>query len=193
MATSKREFIIEYMAKTDKPTPINLTNHTYFNLSGMRDETILNHELWINSDAFTELGANFIPTGQIKELNKYLDFRIQKKIGYDIEKTLGGYDHNYVLKKTPFHEPKARLYEPKSGRVMEVFTNQPGLQFYTGNFLDGSIKGKKGIRYKRHAGLCLETQHFPDSPHHPQFPNTILYPGELFQSKTVYRFTTKRT
>jgi aldose 1-epimerase len=189
--SSRRELILDYKAVADRPTPVNLTNHTYFNLSGMKVETILEHELWINSEAFTEINSNLIPTGRILPLNESLDFRLQKKIGRDISKIQGGYDHNYILKEGSIFDPKVRLYDPFSGRVMEVFTTEPALQFYSGNFLDGTILGKKGVRYLKHAGLCLETQHFPDSPHYPHFPNTILRPGETFRSQTIYKFGTK--
>lgn len=187
--TAGRDFVIDYKATTDRPTPINFTNHSYFNLSGGKSETILDHELWINSQAITYVDKDLTPTGKIIEVNKDFDFREHKRIGKDIEHVHGGYDHNYILFDVPIYDPKARLVEPVSGRMMEVFTTEPGLQFYSGNFLDGSIQGKNGQRYFKHAGLCLETQHFPDSPNHPEFPNTILSPDSPYYSKTIYKFT----
>lgn len=187
--TRGRELVIDYKAVTDRPTPINLTNHSYFNLGGVHRETILDHELWINADAITAVDGNLIPTGELLSTRDAFDFREHKRIGIDITKVPAGYDHNYVLNHAPLYDPKARLIDPDSGRMMEVFTTEPGLQFYSGNFLDGTLKGKNEVHYKKHHGLCLETQHFPDSPNHPHFPSTILTPEGPYFSKTIYKFT----
>lgn len=184
-----RELIIDYRATTDKATPLNLTNHSYFNLGGKNAETILDHELWINADHYTVVTGDLIPTGDIFSVIGAKDFREHKAIGKDIGHINGGYDHNYVLNEAPLFDPKARLYHPASGRTLEVFTTEPGLQLYSGNQLDGSLRGKSGIKYHQYHGLCLETQHFPDSPNHAHFPDTILKPGDVFTSKTIYRFS----
>lgn len=186
--TNGRELIIDYRATTDKPTHINLTNHSYFNLGGINSESILDHELWINADHFTAVNDDLIPTGEIFTVKGTKDFREHKKIGADIFSIPGGYDHNYILNEAPIFDPKARLFHPATKRTMEVLTTEPGLQFYSGNFLDGSLKGKNGVFYQKHQGLCLETQHFPDSPNHPNFPSTLLKPDEVFTSKTIYKF-----
>jgi aldose 1-epimerase len=185
---------IDYVATADKATPINLTNHCYFNLSAGTDSTILDHELKLNADKFTPVNDKLIPTGKIDDVKGTpMDFTTAKKIGKDIASVTGGYDHNWVLNKTGDRpEMIASLYHPVSGRYMEVFTTQPSIQFYTGNFLDGSLKDTRGgTKYVQHAGLCLETQHFPDSPNQPSFPNTILKPGETYHQTTVYKFSTK--
>jgi aldose 1-epimerase len=187
--SQSRELVIDYRATTDQQTPINLTNHTYFNLAGTTTNSILDHELWINADHYTAVDKDLTPTGEIFSAKGAKDFREHKKIGQDIEHINGGYDYNYVLNDAPLFDPKARLYHHASGRTLEVFTTEPGLQFYSGNFLDGSIRGKEGIPYQKYHGLCLETQHFPDSPNHSNFPTTILKPGEAFTSKTIYRFS----
>ncbi len=188
--SNRCELVIDYHAVTDAKTIINLTNHTYFNLGDGCEKNILEHELWINANFYTEVRNNLIPTGNILEVNGPNDFRKQKKIGKDIGKTPTGYDHNYVLNEGPLYCPKARLIHEKSGRMMEVFTTEPGMQFYSGNLLDGTLLGKNNTYYQRHQGLCLETQHFPDSPNHPNFPSTELNPGEIFKSKTIYKFCT---
>lgn len=188
-----QELIISYEATTTKPTPINLTQHMYFNLSGSFQKNILDHELWINAETYTEVNKDLIPKGIYMSVEGAMDFRRQKKIGRDLDKVSGGYDHNYCLNDVPLRDPKARLVHEMSGRMMEVFTTEPGLQFYSGNFLDGSIKGKQDIPLQKHAGLCLETQHYPDSPNHSHFPTTILNPGDKFLSETVYKFTTLRS
>jgi aldose 1-epimerase len=192
----------DYEATTDAPTPVNLTQHSYFNLSGDPHGDILGHVVTINADAFTPVDSTLIPTGEIKSVQGTpFDFRTPHAIGERIDQTdpqlkLGpGYDHNFVLarKDTSFTqlEPAATVYEPKSGRVMEVSTTQPGLQFYSGNFLDGTLTGKGGIAYQHRTGFAMETQHFPDSPNQPKFPSTILRPGQTYHSETVYRFSTR--
>ncbi|HEX8315486.1 MAG TPA: aldose epimerase family protein [Flavisolibacter sp.] len=185
---------IDYTATTDKATPVNLTSHCYFNLSAGADSTILNHQLEIAADKFTPVNAQLIPTGKIEDVKGGpMDFTTAKAVGRDIQKVEGGYDHNWVLNKSGNNlERVAGLYEPNSGRFMEVLTTEPGLQFYSGNFLDGTLTNTKGgQRYPKHAALCLETQHFPDSPNQPSFPNTILKPGETYRHTTVYKFSTK--
>jgi aldose 1-epimerase len=191
--TAANELKIDYTATTDKPTPVNLTNHSYFNLSAGKDSTILDHELMLNANQYTEANSKLIPTGKLPEVkNTPMDFTSPKRIGNDIAKVEGGYDHNWVLnKKNNGAELIGSLYHPGSGRFMEIFTSQPGIQFYTGNFLNGTLTGKGGIKYIKHAGLCLETQHFPDSPNQPSFPNTILKPGETYKQSTIYKFSVK--
>lgn len=189
--TSDNSLKIDYTATTDKATPINLTNHCYFNLSAGKDSTILNHQLMLNADKYTPVNDALIPTGKIEAVKGGpMDFTAAKMIGKDLAAVKGGYDHNWVLnKKGNALEKVATLSEPNSGRVMEVFTTEPGIQFYSGNFLDGTLTNtKNGQKYVKHAALCLETQHFPDSPNQPSFPNTILKPGETYRQTTIYKF-----
>lgn len=192
--TTDNALQIAYTATTDKATPVNLTNHCYFNLSAGKENTILNHEIMIQADQYTAVDTLLIPTGQLPAVKgTAFDFTVAKTIGKEINAVKGGYDHNWVLnRKGNGLEKIATAYDARSGRLMEVFTTEPGLQFYTGNFLDGTLKGTKANAvYPQHAAFCMETQHFPDGPNQPSFPNTILKPGEKYSSVTRYQFSVK--
>ncbi len=192
--TDDNELKIEYNATTDKATVLNLTNHSYFNLTGDVNNTILDHTLMIDADNYTPVDTTLIPTGEIKSVKGTpFDFTKAKKIGQEIAAVSGGgYDHNWVLNKKDSSLQKiVELKDAISGRTLEVFTTQPGVQFYTGNFLDGTISISDGKKINQHAALCLETQHFPDSPNEPKFPTTLLLPGQQFHSVTVYKLSLK--
>jgi aldose 1-epimerase len=197
---SQGALTIDYSATTDKDTILNLTNHTYFNLKGAGKGDILDHYLILHASRFTWADSNLTPTGELKSVGGTpLDFRKSTRIGeridsdYEQLRVAGGYDQNFVLDAGGRELAEAaEVYEPSSGRVMRVLTDQPGVQFYTGNFFDGTIKGKSGIAYQRRYGLCLETQHFPDSPNHPEFPTTELKPGQRFHRVTVFAFSTRK-
>jgi aldose 1-epimerase len=194
------ELQIEYLATTDRPTVVNLTNHSYFNLSGAGSGgTILSHRLRLFGSRFTPVDSSLIPTGELRRVDSSpFDFRtataIRDRIDADDEQLRfgHGYDHNFVLDDSSAElKQAAELHDPASGRTLEIWTTEPAIQFYSGNFLDGRSHGKNGVAYAKHAGLCLETQHYPDSPNHPEFPSTILRPGQTFNSLTTYRFSAR--
>jgi aldose 1-epimerase len=196
--TNDNALVVHYAATTDRPTPVNLTQHSYFNLAGHDAGDILNHELMINAEAFTPVDETLIPTGEIRDVEGTpFDFREWTPIGAHIDadheqlRFGNGYDHNFVLNRSPDSglALAARLRDPDSGRTMEVWTTEPGVQFYAGNFLTGSNIGKGGSAYQHRGGLCLETQHFPDSPNQPDFPSTIITPEDAYDTRTVFRFS----
>jgi len=188
--TNENQLMIDYFAETDKACPVNLTHHGYFNLTAGK-QNILNHEMMIKASSYVVIDENLIPTGEIRDLiGTEMDFTQPNTVGSRIDQIKGGYDHCYVINKKPGQMSLiARVYEQTSGRVMEVYSTEPGVQFYSGNFLDGSIIGKHDIVYNKHFGFCLETQHFPDSPNRENFPTTMLYPGEKYTHSTVYQFS----
>lgn len=192
--TNDNELKISYNAVTDKATPINLTNHSYFNLAAGKAQNALSHQLTIFADRYTPVDETSIPTGVIESVKNVpgMDFTKPKTIGAEIDQVKGGYDHNYVINRSDNSLTKAAfVFEPVSGRSMEVYTTEPGVQFYSGNYLDGKFTGSGNKAYTKHYGFCLETQHFPDSPNHQNFPSTILNPGQTFNSITIYKFGVK--
>lgn len=199
--TSENELIFDYLASTDKPTPVNLTQHSYFNLAGDGARDILGHVVRVNADRFTPVDATLIPTGELRAVEGTpFDFRAPTAIGdriaqNDEQLRFGlGYDHNWVLNRNPAEATPtlaAEVFEPSTGRVMQIFTTEPGLQFYSGNFLDGTLTGKNGVVYKHRFGFAMETQHFPDSPNQAAFPSTILRPGQQYRTRTIYKFSTR--
>lgn len=193
-----KDLKIEYSATTDKDTVLNLTNHSYFDLAGQGNGDILQAQVKINASRYTPVNDNLIPTGELASVaGTPFDFRKATAVGARINddndqlKEGHGYDHNWVLDSAGKFAEAVEAYDPSSGRVLQVLTDQPGVQFYTGNFLDGSIKGKGSIAYQHRSAFCFETQHFPDSPNHPKFPTTELKPGQKFHSVTVFRFSTR--
>lgn len=192
--TDDNELLIDYTATTDKTTPVNLTNHSYFNLTGDVQNSILNHTLQVNAEKYTPVDAGLIPTGELRDVKGTpFDFLQPHKIGERIATVEGGYDHNFVLSRKGLElELVATLADSTTGRKLEVYTTEPGLQFYSGNFLDGTIKTSDGKAIQLHTGLCLETQHFPDSPNQPSFPSTILKPGETYHTVTKYKVSVNK-
>jgi aldose 1-epimerase len=192
--TNNNELQLEYTARTDKPTPVNLTHHSYFNLDGGKN--ILGQVLQLNAEKYTPVDATLIPTGEIRSVQDTpLDFTHPVAIGGHIAEIggdPGGYDHNFVLSSEAGKlKLAARVFGGASGRQMEVWTTEPGVQFYSGNFLDGSLTGKRGVVYGKHSGFCLETQHYPDAVNRPEFPSIILRPGSVYSTQTIYRFSTR--
>ncbi len=201
MLTNNNELTMEYWATTDKPTVVNLTQHNYYNLGGQASGPILDELMMINSDKFTPTDSKLIPTGEIVPVaGSPMDFRKPTAIGARIKAPFqplefaGGYDHNWILdkKKAAAMTLAAKVQDPKTGRTMEIRTNEPAIQFYSGNFLDGTIVGKGGVKYVKNSALCLETQHYPDSPNQPNFPSTELKPGQEYHTKTINKFSVKK-
>jgi len=199
--TNDNALEITYTATTNKPTVVNLSNHTYFNLTGEAKNDILEHELTLNADRFLPVDAGLIPTGELRNVpGTPFDFRKSTKIGAGINdpkdaqiKRGEGYDHCWVLNRsTDSLTLAATAFDPSSGRVLEAFTTEPGIQFYTGNFLDGGITGKKSVKYQKHCAFCLETQHYPDSPNQPSFPSVVLRPSDTYRTKTVYKISVRK-
>jgi aldose 1-epimerase len=189
--TNENELIISYSATTDKATPVNLTHHSYFNLGGGQGNA-LDHELTIKAHKYVVVNENLIPTGELREVKGTpMDFFSPHAIGERIALVEGGYDHTYVLINEGQLDKVAEFSHPVSGRMVEVYTSEPGIQFYSGNFLDGSLTGKNAVVYNQHHGFCLETQHYPDSPNQPDFPSTILRPGDEYAYTTIYKFGIK--
>ena len=194
--TDQNELVVDFLATTDRATPVNLTQHTCFNLTGDAGADVLGHLLWLNADMMTPVDENLIPTGKVAPVaGSPFDFRALTAIGAQIAsddeqlRRGRGYDHNFVLKRgEPGLAHAAQVVEPASGRTLDVYTTEPGLQFYSGNSIDGSVIGKAGRAYRPRSGLCLETQHYPDSPNQPGFPSTLLRPGEQYRSRTVFAF-----
>ncbi len=187
--TPENALILDYSATTDKPTPVNLTSHCYFNLSAGKNPSVLDHELELFADKYTPVDENAVPTGVLADVkNTALDFNVAKKIGQDIGHLSTGYDSNMVLNVN--RDKAASLYDPGSGRCMDVYTTEPALQFYSGNFLHSAINAGS-FKHAQYGGLCLEAQHFPNSPNEPRFPDTILRPGNIYRQTTVYKFSIK--
>ncbi|WP_254085121.1 aldose epimerase family protein [Dawidia cretensis] len=196
--TDNNEFKIAYTATTDKKTVVNLTQHTYFNLTGNAKRDILDHQVMLHADKFVPVDKVLIPTGKLKDVTGTpFDFRTATAVGQrvnDKDEQLilgGGYDHAWVLSPADSGKAVASVYEPTSGRFLEVYTTEPAIQFYCGNFLDGTVVGKQGNAYPKRFGLCLETEHYPDSPNQPSFPTVVLNPGETYSTQTTYKFSTK--